>query len=140
MSGRYIMVRGVFKLGAPPLKSRQFIGVHKHMFVTVAYPDYTEGMLDAAADLPGDPAFGVFTWAGSVQCCINDKVNLQYYVVPPIWGFREGERDKVIKTYSTLSILQGLSGGSYYIINLPLFTREYLRARYKKSKKGKKSQ
>lgn len=130
VAGRYIRVGGVFKLGAPSLKSSQFMGVHKHLFVTVDYPDYIRGLLDVAADLPGHPVLGQFTWASSTSCKVLDD-DLWYFVPRKLWGFQEGEYDKIIKTESTLSILQGLGGGTYYLLNFPLLTRKYLRARYK---------
>jgi hypothetical protein len=130
VDGRYIRVGGVFKLGSPPLKSLQFIGVHDCMFMTISYPDYVRGVLDLAADLPSHPDGGIFTWAANVKCKVLKK-DLWYFIPTSTWGFLEGEYDMMIKTVSTLSILRGSGGGMYYLLNMPLLTRKYLRARYK---------
>jgi len=131
VDGRYIRVGGVFKLGSPPLKSLQFVGVHEHMFMTISYPDHVRGILDVAADLPSHHAFGQFTWASSLALRVR-KADLEYFIPISIWGFLEGEYEKTMRTHSTLSILQGLSGEPYYLLNMPLLTRKYLRARYKR--------
>ena len=130
VDGRYIRVGGVFRLGAPPLKSRQFMGVHSCLFMTVSYPDYVRGILDVAADLASHPELGQFTWSNPVKCKVLED-DLWYFVPRNIWGFKEDEYDKTIKTHSTLSILQGIGGGTYYLLNVPLITRKYLRTRYK---------
>lgn len=131
VDGRYIRVGGVFKLGAPPLKSLQFIGVHDTcMFLTISYPDYIRGILDAAADLPAHPQLGYLTWADKAKCKVL-RDDLWYFIPTSTWGFQEGEYDKAIRTHSILSIVTGVGGGVYYLINMPLLTRKYLRARYK---------
>jgi hypothetical protein len=137
VDGRYVRVGGVFKLGTPPLKSMQFLGIHDCMFMTISYPDYIRGILDVAADLGGHAELGQFTWAHYLKCKVGGD-DLWYFVPRYVWGFQEGEYDKTIRMHSTLSILQGLGGGTYYLLNLPLITRKYLRARYKKPTGRKK--
>ena len=132
VDGRYIRVGGVFKLGAPPLKSLQFIGVHECLCLTISYPDYIRGILDVAADLPGHTELGIFTWGPTTSTCKVLQNDLWYFLPVSVWGFLEGEYDKIIKTHSTLSILQGKGGGTYYLLNIPLLSRKYLRTRYKK--------
>jgi hypothetical protein len=131
VDGRYVRVGGVFRLGTPSLKSMQFMGIHSCMFLTISYPDYVRGILDVAADLAGHADLGQFTWSNYLTCKVLHD-DLWYFIPAYVWGFKEGEYDKTIKTHSTLSILQGLSGGMYYVLNVPLITRKYLRARYKK--------
>jgi hypothetical protein len=106
VDGRYIRVGGVFKLGAPPLKPLQFMGVHSHMFLTVSHPDYIKGILDVAADLPGRAELGPFTWAATTTCKVL-RDDLWYFIPIGVWGFQEGEYSKTIKTHSTLSCLLG---------------------------------
>lgn len=133
VDGRYLRVGGVFRLGTPPLKSLQFIGVHDHMCMTISYPDYIEGVLDVAADLPVFDDVCAFTWCNTVKCKVQQD-DLWYFIPKSLWGFREDEYNKTIKTVSTLSILKGLGGGMYYLLNIPLLDRRYLRSRYKKPK------
>jgi hypothetical protein len=137
VDGRYVRVGGVFKLGTPSLKSLQFLGVHKHLFMTISYPDYIRGVLDVAADLPGRHGLGYFTWVNTALKCKVLNKDLWYFIPTSVWGYRDEEHDKIIKTYSTLRILKGIGGGDYYLLNLPLITRKYLRARYKSQWKKK---
>jgi len=109
----------------------QYMGVHSCMFLTISYPPYIRGILDVAADLAGHPELGAFTWVYHLTCKTQQD-DLWYFLPKSVWGFQEGEYDAVMKTYSTLPILQGKGGGMYYILNMPLITRKYLRARYKK--------
>jgi hypothetical protein len=107
--------------------------------VTVSYPDYIRGVLDAAADLPGRSDLGYITWSGDTGWCkVLQEKDLWYFIPLSLWGFQEGEKETAIKTYSTLSIVQGIGGGTYHLINLPLITRKYLRARYKRTSKKSK--
>jgi len=131
VDGRYLRVGGVFRLGTPPLKPLQFIGVHDHLCVTVSHPDYIEGVLDVAADLPVYGDISPFTWCSTVKWKVLQN-DLWYFIPRTMWGFKEGEYDKIIKTPSNLSIVQGIGGGTYYLLNVPLLDRKYLRSRYKK--------
>jgi len=131
VDGRYIRVGGVFRLGTPPLKPLQFIGIHDHLCMTISCPDYVEGVLDVAADLPVYEDTAAFTWCSSVKWKVQQD-DLWYFIPRTMWGFKEGEYDSIIKTVSTLSIVKGIGGGTYYLINMPLLDRRYLRSRYKK--------
>lgn len=127
--GRYIRIGSIFRLGTPNLNHRQFVGIHSHLFVTMNYPDYVKDLLGIAADLPGIPGFGNVTWVHPVSCSII-KRGLWYFLPRCVWEFMDGDYKETIKTTSTVSIVRGIGGGEYHILNLPLLTRTYLRKRH----------
>lgn len=129
--GRYIRISGIFRLGTPNLKHRQFVGVHNHLFVTMNYPDYIKDVFGIGADLPGIPGCGEITWLYPVSCTAT-KQALWYFFPRCIWGVEPGDYAETITTTTTVSIVAGEGGGNYHILNIPLLTREYLRKRYKK--------
>lgn len=136
VDGRYIRVGGIFKLGAPDLKHRQFMGIHEHLFVTMSYPDYVTDLFGAAADLPGGPGIGFITWICKTSCSVG-KGGLWYFIPRSIWDFAKGDFAKTIRTSSMVSIVAGEGSGYYHLLNFPLLTREYLRSRYRTGKKVK---
>lgn len=127
-AGRQIWLGGIFKLGLPQLKSRQFMGIQSHLFVTMEYPEYVKGLLDAAADLPSITGRRPAVWAGVISCCTYDK-GLQYYIPRYLWESEEAELNQAILTTSHLSVIRGHGGGLYYILQIPLITAEYFRRR-----------
>jgi hypothetical protein len=131
--GRYIHIGGIFKMGAPKLKRRQFIGIHKHLILTINYPDYTRDVLGIAADLPGIPSFGNVTWIGTVKCTLFRK-GLYFYIPRRVWGIEDIDLEEPVRTTSTVTILYGEEGGCYHILNVPLFDRQYFCERYKERK------
>lgn len=138
--GRYIRVGGIFRLGAPNLPPKQFIGIHKELFFTMNYPEHINDLLGIASDLPevggvGQPT----TWVGKISNYIVDGT-LWYFVPKAIWGFKTGEYDKVIKTSTYVSIVAGEGGKHYYLLHVPLISRKFLRTRYEKFSLRKNSQ
>ena len=129
--GRYVRIGGIFKLDTPDLKRRQYLGIHNHLFVTLNYPDYVQDFLAIAADLPGIEGHGNTTWVHLASCSIT-KHALWYFIPSSVWGVHPEDFKKTIKTTTTVSIVKGIGGGIYHILNFPLLTRNYLRERYKK--------
>jgi hypothetical protein len=133
VDGRYIRVGGIFRIGTPLLKPRQFMGIQTCLAVTMDYPDYVNGLLDVAADLPGLTEKRSMVWVGDISCSTS-KGGLWYYVPRGVWGWKEGEdTEKVITADSYVTIVRGNGGGIYYVLKIPLITAKYLRSRYKKS-------
>lgn len=129
--GRYIRIGGIFKLDTPDLKRRQYMGIHNHLFITLNYPDYIRDFLGIAADLPGVVGKGNVTWVQLSSCSIV-KHALWYFIPRSIWDIQQDDYTKTIKTTTTVSIIKGIGGGVYHLLNVPLLTRTYLRERYKK--------
>ncbi|KKN01658.1 hypothetical protein LCGC14_1125610 [marine sediment metagenome] len=131
-AGRYIRIGGLFKLGAPTLPSRQFYGLHRELFFTVNYPEYINDLLGIASDLPEVGGKGQPTiWMGDTTGAIVDKT-LWYFLPKNVWGHKDGEYEKPIKTSTYMSIVTGEGGGHYYLLHVPLITRDFLRKRYRK--------
>lgn len=128
--GRYLRIGGIFRLGAPNLKHRQFIGIHTHLFITMNYPDYISDMLGIAADLPGIPGKGNVTWVHTASCSVQRR-GLWFFIPRYVWEIKTGDFKNIIKTTTTVSIVAGQGGGYYHILDVPLLTRSYLRGRYK---------
>ena len=130
MAGRQIWLGGIFKLGLPQLKSRQFLGIQSCLFVTMEYPSYILGLLDVAVDLPGIKGTRPAVWAGVVSCCTCNR-GLSYYIPRYLWETEESELQQgpTIVAPSELMILRGKGGGVYYILKIPLITEEYFRKR-----------
>ena len=130
IKGHNLWIGGIFKLGVPPLKPRQFIGVYRCLFLTMDYPDYVGGILEVAADLPGLVPQKPAVWAGTISCCATSK-GLWYFLSKDYWDFRPGiDPEATIVTTSEVSVLRGNKGGLYYILKLPLISREYLMGKY----------
>lgn len=138
--GHTVWIGGIFKLGVPPIKPRQFVGIQRCLFFTMDYPDYVGGILEVAADLPGLVPHKVAVWSGTLRCS-TDKYGLWYYLSKDHWDFRAGlDPEKTIVTSSEVSVVRGNRGGIYYILKFPLITREYLAGKYKPVfKRSKKS-
>lgn len=128
--GRYVRIGGIFRLGPPDLKHRQFSGIHNHLFLTLNYPDYIKDILGIAADLPTVPLHRSVTWTHPLSCSVV-KGALWYFIPRYIWGVEPGDYGETITTTSTVSIVAGEGGGHYHLLSLPLLTRDYLRKRYK---------
>ena len=131
VDGRYIRIGGIFRLGTPNLPHIQYLGLHKNLFFTLNYPEHINDLLGIAADLPevgglGEPT----TWLSQTSSTIQ-KGALWYFVPKGIWGFREGDYDRVISTSSYVSIVAGEGGCHYYLLHIPLISRDFLRARYR---------
>ena len=138
VDGRYLRIGGIFRLGAPNLKHRQFIGIHTHLIITMNYPDYIKDMLGIAADLPGISRKGNVTWVHTASCSVHSR-GLWYFIPRYVWDYVPGDYEKHIKTTTTVSIISGIGGGHYHILNVPLLTRAYLRNRYKDKPYGDKN-
>lgn len=139
VDGRYIRIGRIFQLGAANLKPRQFLGIHKNLFVTIGYPDYITDLLGVATDLPRVPGIGNIVWTTSLSCSTSHKA-VWYFIPRKIWEFTPTDFDQTIYTSSVISIVTGEGGGQYHLLSIPLITREFLRAKHKKvrDKKRKK--
>ena len=136
VDGRYIRIGRMFQLGAASLKKRQFLGIHKNLFVTIGYPDYIQDLLGVATDLPRVPGVGAITWVTPLACSTNKKA-VWYFIPRNIWQHTDADFDGTIYTPSVISIVSGEGGGQYHLLSIPLVTRAFLRAKYKKVR-GKK--
>jgi len=122
----------MFQLGVPDLHRRQFMGIHKYMFLTVSYPDYVKDLVGIATDLPYIPGYGPVVWCGSLAC-FNHEKSIRYFIQRNVWEFvDEKDFSGVIYTKGVISIVTGEGGGQYHLLGLPLLTRDFIRAKYKK--------
>ena len=83
--GRYIWIGGIFKLGAPNLKKRQYLGLHNHMVITLSYPDYIHDLIGIAADLPGIEGCGNLSWMHRTYASATQKGGLWYFIPKLVW-------------------------------------------------------
>ena len=132
VDGRYLRIGSVFRLGTPDLPHQQYIGLHKTLFFTLYYPEHINDLLGIAADLPevggvGEPT----TWVAKVHSHVL-KGALWYFIPKGVWAYRKGDYDKVISTTSYVSIVAGEGGQQYYILQVPLITRNFLRQKGRK--------
>lgn len=139
VDGRYIRIGRMFQLGVPDLKRRQFLGIHKNLFVTIGYPDYVQDLMGVATDLPRVPGIGAITWVTSLACSTSKKA-MWYFIPRNIWEHTPADFDGTLYTTSVISIVTGEGGGQYHLLSIPLITREFLRSKYKKvrDKRGRK--
>lgn len=131
VDGRYLRIGGIFKLGSPSLPRLQFIGLHDCLCFTVTYPEYINDLLGVTADLPEMSKKNPTNWMYSV-CCKIEGSALWYFIPQTLWGFVEGDYDKVIHTTSELCTVAGLGGNHYNVLNVPIISRKFLRNRYRK--------
>jgi hypothetical protein len=96
------------------------------------YPEWTNDLLGIASDLyDAKIDKHPLVWFGQTSVHVQ-KGSLWYFIPKGIWGFKEGDYDKVIHTTSYVSIITGESGNHYYLLHVPLISRNFLRSRYRK--------
>ena len=123
---------GPFPQGPPPsLSTVQYIGISKHLILTLAPTKWVSGLLPFQADVPYDKDFVRILWVGlvSVSASRTNRKDFQYMI--PEDFIRDVDDilpyGRELRVAGTLIGLDGVvSGRQYWLLEIPALTREVL--------------